>query len=72
MTGTDAAHDAHDTHDVHGVHPISATIVLLVLVAFFSWAFALMNGATFSGVNAAIAGLLTLFGLVWIWVLDRP
>lgn len=69
MTGSDAAHDAHDAH---AVHPLEATIVLLALVAFFSAAFAVMNGGTFGPVNAAISGLLALFGLLWIWLLDRP
>ena len=68
MTGPDTA---HDTHDDHAVHPISATILLLVIVAVFSAAFALMNGGTFGAVNAVIAGLMALFGLLWIWVLDR-
>jgi len=68
MTGSDAA---HDTHDAHGDHPIAATIVLVLLVAMFSALFAKMASVSFDVSIAVVAALFTIFGLLWIWVLDR-
>ena len=68
MTGSDTAPSSHDTHPVH---PISATIVLLAFVALFSALFAKMASASFDASIAIVAGLFAVFGLLWIWVLDR-
>jgi drug/metabolite transporter superfamily protein YnfA len=65
MTGTDTAHSSHDAH------PISATIVLLLFVALFSALFAKMASVSFDVSIAIVAGLFAVFGLLWIWVLDR-
>ena len=67
MTGSDAAHD----HDSHGDHPIPATLVLLILVAVFSAIFAVMTTKKIDGPVLIIAGLLTVWGQVQIWVLDK-
>ena len=67
MTGSDAAHD----HDAHADHPVPATLVLLALVAVFSAIFAAMSSKKIDGPVLMIAGLLTLWGLVQIWVLDK-
>jgi Ca2+/H+ antiporter len=64
MTGSDAAHDSHATH------PISATIVLLLFVALFCALFAKMASVSFDASIATVAALFTVFGLLWIWVLD--
>jgi hypothetical protein len=68
MTGPDAA---HASHDAHSAHPISATIVLLAFVALFCALFAKMAGVSFDASIAVVAALFTVFGLLWIWVLDR-
>ena len=67
MTGSDAAHD----HDTHADHPLSGTLVLLVLVAVFSAIFAAMTTKKVDGPVIIIAVLLTVWGLVQIWVLDK-
>jgi hypothetical protein len=67
MTGADAAH----AHDSHADHPISATLVLLALVAVFSAIFAAMTTKTFDTPVMIVATLLTVWGLVQIWVLDQ-
>ena len=67
MTGSVAAHD----HDSHKDYPIPATLVLLILVAVFSAIFAVMTTKKIDGPVLIIAGLLTVWGLVQIWVLDK-
>ena len=67
MTGSVAAHD----HDSHKDHPIPATLVLLILVAVFSAIFSVMTTKKIDGPVLIIAGLLTVWGLVQIWVLDK-
>ena len=67
MTGSDAAL----SHDAHGDHPIPATLVLLILVAVFSAIFSAMSTKMIDGPVLVIAGLLTVWGLVQIWVLDK-
>ena len=67
MTGSDAAHD----HDAHADHPLSATVVLIALVAVFSAIFAAMTTKKLDSPVIIIAVLLTVWGLVQIWVLDK-
>jgi VIT1/CCC1 family predicted Fe2+/Mn2+ transporter len=67
MTGSDAAHD----HDSHADHPLSATVVLIALVAVFSAIFAAMTTKKIDGPVIIIAVLLTVWGLLQIWVLDK-
>ncbi len=69
MTGTETTHA--DGHDAHAVHPLTATIVALLVVVGFTFAFkALDPNATMTAAIVA-GGLLGLFSLMWIWVLDR-
>jgi protein-S-isoprenylcysteine O-methyltransferase Ste14 len=69
MTGSDAA---HDTHDTHAEHPIEATIVLAVIVGVFAAVFAKMADVSVGTASViAIGAMLAVFGLLWVWVLDR-
>ncbi len=65
MTGSDAAHDAHADHS------IAATLALLVIVALFCWLFAVMDGGGVTVGIWVVAAIFSVFGLLWIWVLDR-
>jgi hypothetical protein len=40
-------------------------------VALFCALFAKMAGVSFDASIAVVAALFTVFGLLWIWVLDR-
>lgn len=59
-----------DTHDSHADHPLTATLVMLVVVGVFTAIFGTMNKAYDAPVVLA-AALMTLYGLLQIWVLDK-
>jgi hypothetical protein len=64
--------DHDDAHDSHGSAPVAATIVALVVVAIFTAAFSKLHGSDApTGALVVIAALMTVFSLLWIWVLDR-
>jgi hypothetical protein len=63
--------DTHDAHEVHRESPVIATIVALLLVAAFSYGFALLNGGEITSFIYVIAALITGWSLYAIWVLDR-
>jgi hypothetical protein len=65
MTGPDPAHDDH-----HSAHPAAASVVVLVIAAVFGLLFkAIESGWTTAGIVAA--GLLAVWGLVYVWALDK-
>lgn len=65
MTGPDTAHDDH-----HSVHPVAASVVVLVIAAIFGLLFkAIEGGWTTPGYVAT--GLLAVWGLVYIWAIDK-
>jgi hypothetical protein len=65
MTGSDTAHDAHADHSV------AASLVLLVLVGIFSYAFMKLADLSFNASVGLVAVVMALWGLVSIWVIFR-
>jgi hypothetical protein len=63
--------DSHDAHEAHRESPVAATIVALLLVAAFSYGFALLNGGEVTQFIYLIGAIIAAWSLYAIWVLDR-